>query len=130
MKMSRSLLLIFCLVIGLLILACSNAGTNRSATPATNASAPAASPAAATSNASATAVGVAECDAYITNYEKCVSTKVPEQARGPLRDSIARLRTDWKKLADDPKTRGTLAAACKSQLETTRTQMKAYGCAL
>jgi hypothetical protein len=127
MKMSRSLLLIFCLVIGLVILACSKADTNRSA--ATNSSAPAAaSPAAATNNASATAVGVAECDTFITAYEKCVSTKVPEQARGPLRDSVARWRTEWKILADNPQTRGTLAAACKTQLEATRTQMKAYGC--
>jgi hypothetical protein len=111
-----------------MILACSKADTNRNAAPAaTNANAhAAASP--ATSSASATAVGVAECDNFITAYETCVSSKVPEQARGPLRDSVARWRTEWKKLADNPQTRGTLAAACKTQLEATRTQMKAYGC--
>ncbi len=130
--MSRSLLLISCLVIGLVILACSKAETNRNAAPAaTNANAHAApSPAATTTSASATAVGVAECDNFITAYENCVSTKVPEQARGPLRDQVARLRTDWKRIADNPQTRGTLTAACKKQLETTRTAMKAYGCTL
>jgi hypothetical protein len=125
--MSKSLLLMLCLLIGLLVLACGKQETNRNAA----ATAPAtATPAANANTTTATAekVGVAECDNFITAYETCVSSKVPEASRAQLRNAVTTWRTQWKKLADNPQTRGTLAAACKTQLEATRTSMKAYGC--
>ena len=111
--------------------------TNRNAnTNATNANAATTAPGTTTnrndngnSNSSATAqVGVAECDTFITAYENCVTTKVPEASRAQFRASITTWRTEWKKLADNPQTRPTLANVCKTQLETARTQMKAYNC--
>ena len=135
--MSKSLLLMACILAGLLVLACGKAeDTNRNAN-ATNANATApTAPGIATnrndngnSNSSVTAqVGVAECDAFITAYENCVTTKVPEAARPQFRTSITTWRTEWKKLADNPQTRATLASVCKTQLENARTQMKAYNC--
>ena len=53
-------------------------------------------------------IGVAECDEFIAKYESCTS-KVPEIARAQYKDAIARWRTEWKKLADNPDTKGTLA---------------------
>ena len=128
--MSKSLLLMICILTGLLVLSCAKQDTNRNA--ATTA-APAGTPATTTNrneNTPATTekVGVAECDSFITAYETCVSSKVPEASRAQLRQAVATWRTQWKKLADNPQTRGTLAAACKTQLEATRTQMKQYGC--
>jgi hypothetical protein len=125
--MSKSLLLMLCILIGLLVLACGKQETNRNAaatapataTPAANAN---------TTTAAAEKVGVAECDNFITAYETCVSSKVPEASRAQLRNAVTTWRTQWKKLADNPQTRGTLAAACKAQLEASRTSMKAYGC--
>ena len=127
--MSRSLLLLLCLVIGLLVLACGGY-ENRNAASTAPSSTPAASPraSAAATVAAGGQVGVVECDNFITAYENCVSTKVPEQARAQLKEAVTRWRTEWKKLADNPQTRGTLASACKTQLEATRTQMKPYGC--
>jgi hypothetical protein len=128
--MSKSLLLMLCILTGLLVLSCRSYDTNRNA--ATTTSAPSGTPAITTNkngNAPVTdAVGVAECDAFITAYENCISTKVPEAARAQLRQAVTTWRTQWKKLADNPQTRATLAAACKTQLEATRTQMKPYGC--
>ena len=133
--MSKSLLLMSCILIGLLVLACGKAvetnknggGTNSSA--AVPAGSPVAPPTNKNDNTGATAqVGVAECDTFITAYENCVTTKVPEAARAQFRSSIATWRTEWKKLADNPQTRGTLASVCKTQLESARTQMKAYNC--
>jgi len=120
-----------CILTGLLVLSCSKSDeTNRNAAPA-----PAGTPAVVTNkndNAPTTAaaekVGVAECDNFITAYENCVSSKVPAASRDQLKAAVATWRTQWKKLADNPQTRGTLASACKTQLEATRTQMKAYGC--
>lgn len=124
--MSKSLLLMLCLLTGLLVLSCAKSDTNRNATV----TAPAGSTTNKNENTPNTTdrVGVAECDSFITAYETCVSSKVPEASREQLRQAVTTWRTQWKKLADNPQTRGTLAAACKTQLEATRTQMKAYGC--
>lgn len=129
-EMSRSLLLMLCLVIAVLVLAC-GPPTNKNGAANISATSTAASPApttAATTAATGTQVGVAECDTFITAYENCVTTKVPEQARAQFQASINTWRTEWKKLADNPQSRATLASVCKTQLETARTQMKAYNC--
>lgn len=129
-KMSKSLLLMLCILTGLLVLACARADTNRNAAPATATTpAPAGTPATNANTASSgNQVGIAECDNFITAYENCVSSKVPEAARAQLRQSVATWRTEWKRLADNPQTRGTLAVACRTQREATQAQMKAYGC--
>ena len=127
--MSKSLLLMSCIVIGLLVLACNRQDTNRNAAaPATASSPPTTHANTNTATASAEKVGVAECDNFITAYESCVSSKVPESARGPLRAAVHTWRTDWKRMAENPQSRAGLAAACTRQLEAARTQLKAYNC--
>jgi hypothetical protein len=132
--MSKSVLLILCILIGLLLFACARYDTNRNAATTNNASSPvpAGSPHANANHAGTASagdkVGIAECDNFITAYETCVSSKVPEAARTQLREAVTRWRADWKRLADNPQTRGTLAAACKTQRDATQAQMKAYGC--
>lgn len=111
--MSKSFLLMFCIVTGLLVLACSRpAETNRNAV----------------ATVSGDPIGVAECDDFINAYENCVATKVPEASRAAMRTSMATLRADWKKAAEDPQTRPALAAACKAHRERTVVQMRAHGC--
>src|SRR5262245_25267770 len=108
-KMSRFVLLFACVLVGLLALAC-GAPTNRNA--------------AAPSTVSAgEKVGIAECDNFIAAYETCVNSKVPEAARANVQASVTKLRTDWKKMADDPQMRATLAAHCKTQRESTMVAM-------
>jgi hypothetical protein len=131
--MSKFLLLMVCILISLLVLAC-GAPTNRNAETSTNATAPAGTPATTTNRNDNAApggykVGIAECDNFITAYETCVASKVPEAARANLRASVTTWRSEWKKLADNPQTRGTLAAACKTQRDATITAMKSYNCA-
>lgn len=132
--MSKSLLLMLCIVTGLLVLACAKTETNRNvaAPSSTNSAAPAGTPA-STTNSSASAgdkIGIAECDTFLTAYDNCVSTKVPEAVRAQYKTAINTWRTEWKKLADNPQTRGTLAGICKTQMETARTQVKSFGCTL
>jgi hypothetical protein len=117
--MSRSLLLMLCLVIGLLVLACGSPDTNKNG-PANISG--------ATAAATGDQIGVPECDSFLTAYENCVTTKVPEQARPTFQTTMTRWRTDWKKLAADPATRAQLVTACKTHLENARTTMKAYNC--
>lgn len=117
--MSKSLRLVVCMVASVLVLAC-GAPTNRNADAPSTATAPV---------PAGEQIGIAECDNFINAYETCVSSKVPEAGRANLRASVATWRTEWKKIADDPQTRGTLTAACQRQRETTMTAMKAYNCA-
>ena len=126
--MSRNLLLIFCVVIGLLVVACGGGhDTNKNAPANTSSAAPAPS-APATTAATGDSIGVAECDSFLTSYENCVGTKVPEAARASFRTTMATWRTEWKKLADNPQTRAGLPNACKLQIEAARANMKAYNC--
>jgi hypothetical protein len=128
--MSRSLLFISCLMVGLLVLACSNP-TNKNGAATTETARPAASPAASTTAtvaASAEKIGVPECDSFLTSYESCVTNKVPAASRAQFEAGMKTWRTEWKKLAADPKTKPGLVAACKTQLEAARTSMKAYNC--
>ena len=121
--MSKSLLLMFCILTGLLIVACAkSAETNRNLAPSSS-STPA-------TVSTGDTVGVAECDNFIAAYENCVSSKVPEAQRAVMRNTVATWRADWKKLAADPQTRAQLAAACTRQREATAASMKAVGCTL
>ena len=135
--MSKSLLLMICILTGLLVLSCAKAPeTNRNANevaPAGSAPAPAATVSTnrnGNDGASATAdkIGIEECDSFIASYENCVSTQIPEGARAQHRQAISTWRTSWKKLAETPATRATLASVCKNQLETSRAQLQAYKC--
>jgi hypothetical protein len=119
-----------CIVTGLLVLACAKSEeTNRNAA-STNSAVPAGTPATSTNSSASTGakIGIEECDAFLTAYDNCVSTKVPEAARAQYKTILNNWRTEWKKLADNPQTRGTLASACKTQMETARTQLKSFNC--
>ena len=88
--MSKSLLLMLCILIGLLVLACGKSVKRtamlRLTPPRLPAGTPVAPPTNRNDNTGATAqVGIAECDTFITAYENCVTSKVPEAARAQFR---------------------------------------------
>jgi hypothetical protein len=88
----------------------------------------AASPVTATTALAGEKIGVPECDDFIAAYDACVSSKVPESARAQYKTGIEQWRSGWKKLAANPNTKATLAAACKQTAESARASMKSYGC--
>jgi hypothetical protein len=127
-----------CVLLGLVLLACggaadnTNTATTNSTTNANTKSA--ATPGAAASPAATTAstgekIGVAECDDFITKYEACVTGKVPAAQQAMFKSSIEQWRSSWKKLADNPTTKGTLVSICKTQLEQSKTALSSFGCA-
>jgi hypothetical protein len=81
-----------------------------------------------TGTVSADKIGVPECDEFIANYDACISSKVPEVARAQYKTTIEQWRTSWKKLAENPQTKPSLAAACKQSAEQARASMKTYNC--
>ena len=95
------------------------------ATPA--ATAPASAPAAAPA-ATADSVGIPECDDYLTKYQACIQSKVPEAARATLIQSLDQTRAAWRTTLAAPGGKDSLAAACKQMRDAARASMSAYGC--
>jgi hypothetical protein len=128
--MTKTILIACCVLSALLLLACTKTETtpnaNTSTAPANKTAVVASTP--TTTVPAGDKIGVAECDEYITAYEACVTTKVPEAARAQFNSSLATVRTQWRQLAANPQTKPTLAAACKTAMESAKTSMKAYGC--
>jgi hypothetical protein len=119
-----------CVVCTIVLIGCAKTGTtnNSNSTSNANKAATAASPAAATTASAGEKIGVPECDQFIAAYDACVSSKVPETARAQYKTAIAQWRSSWSKLAANPNTKATLAAACKQSAESARASMKSYGC--
>jgi len=129
--MITKICLLVCVAALIVFASCAKSENGNSNTASTNANAPAASTAPATTapaTAAADKIGVPECDDFIAAYDACVSSKVPEQVRAQYKTSIEQWRSSWKKLAENPNTKATLAAACKQSAESARASMKTYNC--
>jgi len=130
--MLKKSLLILSVLSAAILIGCSTTGNTNSTTTNSNSSSgstTASTPATTTTTASAgDKVGVPECDEFLAKYEACVSGKVPELARAQYQSTLKQLRESWKKLAENPQTKGTLAAACKQSKEQTEAALKTYGC--
>ncbi|HEX8190952.1 MAG TPA: hypothetical protein VF586_21510 [Pyrinomonadaceae bacterium] len=126
-----------CVLLGTVMLACGGGADNANTAANTNTAAGnantkgAATPAAASTPAAATSaagdIGVAECDEFLRKYEACVG-KVPAAAQATFKSSMEQWRNSWKQLAANPQTKSTLAAACKSSLESAKTSLASYNC--
>jgi len=130
--MSRTILLIVSLICAVVLLGCSKTETNDNKTTSGDnkpASSISSTPATTTTAASAgDKIGVPECDDFIAKYDECVSNKVPEMARAQYKSAIQQWKTSWKQLAENPQTKGTLAAACKQAAEQQNAALKSFGC--
>jgi hypothetical protein len=121
--------LIASLAVAVVLLGCSkteNTNGNTSA-PSTSGSS-SSTPATTAASTSGDKIGVPECDDFIAKYESCVSSKVPEVARAQYKSALDQWRASWKKLADNPQTKGSLAAACKQAADQQTAALKQLGC--
>jgi hypothetical protein len=129
--MLQKFFLLLCIICAILLVGCAKSDTtNESATTANaNKATSSTTPAKATTATTAgEKIGVPECDDFIAAYDACVSDKVPEAARAQYKTAIAQWRSSWSKLAENPQTKASLAAACKQSAESARASMKTYGC--
>jgi hypothetical protein len=126
--LSKTLLILAVLCTAILI-GCGKTETTDNSNTNTGTKTTTASTPATTTTAPGDKIGVPECDDFITKYDACVSSKVPEAARAQYKSAVAQWRASWKKLADNPATKGSLAAACKQAAEQQAAALKSYGCA-
>ena len=130
--MRRITLVILTTAVALVLFACAKTEntSNSNANSSTTAQKSATSGTATTSTTASTGdkIGVAECDDFIAKYESCVTGKVPEVARAQYQSAVKQWKESWKKLAENPQTKGTLAAACKQAKEQQEAALKSFGC--
>lgn len=147
MKFNTSVLLVAVFAFGALFFAAcgspaSNTASNTTTANKANTTAPSNTTTASTPAASNTetaksetapagdSVGVAECDEYIKKYEACltkIASKAP-QAEGPLKTAFQAQRDGFKKAAETPQGKATLATACKNAIDTAKASTSAYAC--
>jgi hypothetical protein len=74
-------------------------------------------------------VGVESCDKFLTTYQACVASKVPEASRGPMTAAFDQMKTNWKAVAATAEGKAKLDATCKETAETMKKQVAALNCA-
>lgn len=127
--MRRMTGVVLCLAFAIFLIGCSTTETNTNTnTTSGTTEKPATTPATATTSTSGASIGVPECDDFLAKYDSCTS-KVPEMVRAQYENAGKQMRDQWKKLAENPQTKGTLAAACKQAVEQQAAAWKMYGCA-
>lgn len=121
----KRLTLILTLALSLSLLALASIGCSGSTAVNVNANVkpaaattPATAAPAATTTTTAANTGVASCDEYLTQVEKCLNNPhVPEAAKAAYRQSLEQNRTAWKQAASTPQGRAALETSCKAALD-------------
>ena len=127
--MLRNTFLVLCVLCAAILIGCSKTETGNTNTAADNSNkgTTATTKTEPMTTSSGDKIGIAECDEYIAKYEAC-TPKVPEAGRAAYKSALDQTRASWKKLADNPQTKGALASACKQALQTAEATWKGYGC--
>jgi hypothetical protein len=63
-------------------------------------------------------VGVAECDEYAARYRRCIAEKLPAAARASTSQALDHSLAAWRKAAEHPAGRKSLADACRTASES------------
>src|ERR1700686_3274261 len=126
--LSKTLLILAVLCAAILV-GCSKTDTmENSNTAAGNSNKATTTPTTTTTSTAGEKIGIPECDDFIAKYDACVSSKVAEAQQAQLKSAVDQWRASWKKLAANPATKGTLAAACKQAADQQAAALKSYGC--
>lgn len=78
--------------------------------------------------ANAQSTGVAACDEFLTKYDACVGSKIPEAQRATFKTQIDQTRKAWIDMAKNPSAKSTMEATCKQTMDATKASLTAYGC--
>jgi hypothetical protein len=78
--------------------------------------------------ASAQSTGIAACDEFLTKYDACVGSKIPEAQRATFKTQIDQTRKAWIDMAKNPSAKTTMEATCKQTMDATKASLTAYGC--
>jgi len=78
--------------------------------------------------AHAQSTGIAACDDFLTKYDACVVSKVPEAQRAMYKTQIDQTRKAWVDMAKNPSAKATMESTCKQTLDATKASLTSFGC--
>ena len=78
--------------------------------------------------AHAQSTGIASCDDFLTKYDACVVSKVPEAQRAMYKTQIDQTRKAWVDMAKNPSVKATMESTCKQTLDATKASLTSLGC--
>jgi hypothetical protein len=78
--------------------------------------------------ANAQSTGIAACDDFLTKYDACIVSKVPEAQRAMYKTQIDQTRKAWVDMSKNPSAKATMEASCKQTLDATKASLTAFGC--
>lgn len=78
--------------------------------------------------AHAQSTGIAACDDFLTKYDACISSKVPEAQRAMYKTQIDQTRKAWLDMAKNASVKATMESTCKQTLDATKASLTAFGC--
>ncbi len=110
------------------LLALSLVACKKTEAPAAADAGSAATPAVATTTPAADAVGIAECDQYLTKVETCANAHMPAGQKPAVLSAMNASRASWKQAAAQPGGKDALAASCKQALAMAKQSYGAMGC--
>ena len=79
--------------------------------------------------AQAQSTGIAACDDFLTKYDTCVTSKIPEAQRAMYKTQLDQTRKAWTDMSKNASAKATMEATCKQTLDAMKTSLSAYGCA-
>src|SRR3954468_20271810 len=78
--------------------------------------------------AHAQSTGIVPCDDFLTKYDACIVSKVPEAQRAMYKTQIDQTRKAWIDMVKNPSTKASMEATCKQTLDATKASLSALGC--
>jgi hypothetical protein len=79
--------------------------------------------------AQAQSTGIAACDDFLTKYDTCVTSKIPEAQRAMYKTQLDQTRKAWSDMSKNASAKATMEATCRQTLDAMKTSLSAYGCA-
>ncbi len=73
-------------------------------------------------------IGIPACDAYLKNYDACISAKMPKEAQEQSKASMKQMHDAWKGMAGNANTKPALQQACEQATAAAKQSMGAMGC--
>ena len=78
--------------------------------------------------AHAQSTGIAACDDFLTKYDSCVSSKLPDAQRALYKSQLDQTRKLWLDMSKNPQAKAAMEATCKQTMDAVKTSLQAYGC--
>ena len=79
-------------------------------------------------SARAQSVGIAVCDDFLTKYDTCVTSKLPEAQRATYKAQLDQTRKTWLDMAKNPSAKSTMEQSCKQTMDAMKASLQSFGC--